>query len=64
MAEKLVATIKRWQGLHSDDKPLVSATSTVPEGATFHAIDTGEKWIHFNGMWERDGNEELETQIM
>lgn len=50
MAEKLIATIKRWHGLSTDDKPLAD----VPEGSTFHDVDTGEQWIFYDGTWERD----------
>lgn len=46
----MVATIKRWQGLTTDDKP----SSDVPEGSTFHCIDTGEQYIYHQDMWEKD----------
>lgn len=50
MAVSFVATIKRWQGLSTDDKPLTD----VPEGSTYHSVDTGEKWVFHQGMWEPD----------
>jgi len=50
MTVKLETKIFRWTGLSSDVKP----SSGVPEGSTFHAIDTGEEYIYHNGMWEND----------
>lgn len=50
MAVKMVSTIKRWQGLSTDTKP----SSDVPEGSTYHAVDTGEEYVYFDGTWERD----------
>jgi len=50
MAIKFVATIHRWDGISSDIKP----SSGVPEGSTFHYVDTGEEFIYHNGMWEDD----------
>ena len=49
MAVSFVATIKRWQGLSTDDKP-----TAAPEGSTYHAIDTGEQWVFHQDMWELD----------
>lgn len=49
MAIKLVATIQRFQGLSSDDKP-----EFPPEGSTLHVVDTGEEYVYFDGMWEID----------
>ena len=49
MTVSLVATIQRFNGLSTDDKP-----ESVPEGSTFHAIDTGEMWIYHQDMWEID----------
>jgi hypothetical protein len=42
---------EKYNGLSSDEKP---TPEHRPEGSTFHAIDTGEKYIVHNGMWERD----------
>ena len=50
MAEKLIATIKRWQGLSTDDRP----SSDVPEGSTYHAVDTGAQYVYYDGTWEED----------
>jgi hypothetical protein len=50
MTTKLETTITRWTGVSSDIKP----SSGVPEGSTYHYIDTGEKYIYHNGMWEDD----------
>jgi hypothetical protein len=50
MAEKLIATIKRWQGLSTDDKP----STDVPEGSTYHAIDTGAQYVYHDGTWKED----------
>jgi hypothetical protein len=49
MAIKLETNIKRFNGISSDDKP-----DSPPEGSTFHMVDTGEKYIYHNGMWEED----------
>lgn len=49
MAVRLETVIKRFNGLSSDDKP-----TDVPEGSTFHAIDTGEKFIFHDDLWEDD----------
>ncbi len=46
----LEASIKRWNGAAADDKPTVN----VPEGSTFHCVDTGEHYIYHNGMWSLD----------
>lgn len=46
-----------FQGISSDEKPDNPADVVprrVPEGSTFHAVDTGEQWIYFDGAWERD----------
>jgi hypothetical protein len=38
-----------WHGLSSDEKPF-----EVPEGTTFHVVDTGEVYVFFNDAWEID----------
>lgn len=53
MAVSFIAAIKRWQGLSTDDKPASVATD-IPEGSTFHSVDTGEMWVYHQGMWELD----------
>lgn len=50
MAVKMIATIKRWQGLSTDVMP----SSDVPEGSTFHVIDTGEEYVFYDDGWEKD----------
>lgn len=50
MAVSMIATIKRFSGLSTDSWPLTD----VPEGSTFHVIDTGEEYIFHNGTWELD----------
>jgi len=49
MAIKKIATIQTFQGLSTDDKP-----TSPPEGSTYHAVDTGEQYIFYDGMWELD----------
>ena len=43
-------TTYNWNGYSSDKKPM----SGVPEGSTFHVIDTGKQYIFHNKMWEQD----------
>ena len=50
MATKKVATVQRWQGLSTDAKP----STDVPEGSTFHAVDTGAQYVYYDGTWEED----------
>jgi len=45
----LEATIKRFNGLSTDDRP-----ANPPEGSTYHVVDTGEQEIFHNDMWEID----------
>jgi len=45
----LETTIKRWNCLSTDDFP-----EDAPEGSKIYCIDTGEKYIFSNGMWEED----------
>lgn len=49
MAVKMIATIQRFQGLSTDSKP-----TSPPEGSTYHAIDTGEEYVYYDGTWEQD----------
>ena len=49
MTVRFVATIQRWEGLSTDDKP-----SAEKEGSVFHEIDTGKKFILQNEAWVRD----------
>lgn len=41
---------QRFQGLSTDDKPLTG----VQDGATFHVIETGERYVFHDGTWEPD----------
>ena len=46
----LETTIQRWNGQDGDQ---VSITD-VKEGSTFHAVDTGRKYIFHDGGWAED----------
>ena len=50
MAVSLVATIQRWEGLSSDIKPF----EDVRAGATFHELDTGDKYKWDGVGWNLD----------
>jgi len=50
MTTKLETTIHKWNGISSDIKP----SSGVQEGSTYKYLDTKEKFIYHNGMWEND----------
>jgi len=54
MATFKIATIATYQGLSSDDKPYSIAGSIIPEGSTFHCVDTGENFVFFNDGWVPD----------
>lgn len=49
MTVTIVTTIQKYQGLSTDEKP-----SSPNEGSTFHAVDTGEQFVFYNGLWEYD----------
>ena len=49
MTIKLETNIQRFNGVSSDAKP-----DSPPEGSTFHNVDTGERFIFHNDMWEDD----------
>lgn len=55
MAVKLVATIKRWQGLSADVKP----STDIPVGSTFDELDTGKKFKWIGYTWIEDLSEVL-----
>ena len=57
MTVKMVATINRWEGLSTDDKP----SSGVRVGSTFKEVDTGKKFIYHNADWKEDISEPLST---
>ena len=46
----LETSIQKWNGQSGD---MVSIT-TAPEGSTFHAVDTGAKYIYHNDGWVED----------
>lgn len=46
----LETTIKRFNGQDGDQMTI----SDVPEGSTFHAVDTGKKYIYHDGGWAED----------
>ena len=50
MAVKLETNIQRFNGQSGD---MVTITD-APEGSTFHAVDTGERYIFHNGGWAED----------
>jgi hypothetical protein len=50
MTVKMIATIKHLQCLSTDEFPLTD----VPEGSTMHVVDTGEEYVFFDGVWEKD----------
>jgi len=46
----LEATIQRWNGQEGDQVTIADAK----EGSTFHAVDTGAKYIFHDGGWVED----------
>jgi hypothetical protein len=48
----LEATIKRYNGQDGDQVSILEADA--PEGSTFHAVDTGKKYIFHDGGWAED----------
>lgn len=51
MAYQLETTIQRWNGTDGEH---LTITGTIKEGSTFHAVDTGRKYIYHNGGWVED----------
>jgi hypothetical protein len=45
----LIVTIQRFQGLSTDIKPEAPA-----EGSTYNCVDTGERYVYYDGTWEED----------
>ena len=41
-------------GYSSDVKPTTWEGRNLPNGTTFTELDTGAKFIFFNGAWEKD----------
>ena len=50
MTVEMVATIKNFQGLSTDEMP----TTDVPTGSTFHCLDTGDEFIRYVDGWVLD----------
>lgn len=55
MAVSLIATIQRWKGLSTDDKP----RENVSAGSTFDEMDTGRKFVWSMGSWKEDLSSDL-----
>jgi hypothetical protein len=47
---QMQSPVFHWNGHSSDVRPISGTT----EGSTFHFVDTGERSIFHNGMWEED----------
>jgi hypothetical protein len=55
MAATKIGATATYQGLSTDDKPAsVVGGFTIPEGSTFHCVDTGEEYVLFNDVWVLD----------
>jgi hypothetical protein len=50
----LETTIQRWNGQEGDQVTI----SDAKEGSTFHAVDTGAKYIYHNDGWVEDLREQ------
>ena len=46
----LETTIQRWNGQDGDQVTITDAR----EGSTFHAVDTGRKYVFHDGGWVED----------
>lgn len=46
-----IGTIKRWQGPEGEQ---LLITEDVPEGSTYHALDTGAHYVFHDGGWVED----------
>lgn len=45
---------QEFTGISSDPKPDIGDISKYPDGSTLHFVDTGEKFVYHDGMWEDD----------
>jgi len=45
---------QNFTGISSDQKPLPADISKNPNGSRLHFVDTGERFIYHDGMWEDD----------
>lgn len=50
MTVMLETTIQRWNGQDGDQVSIIGP----PEGSTFHAVDTGKKYVYHDGGWAED----------
>lgn len=50
MTAILETHIQKWNGQDGDQVTITEA----PEGSTFHAVDTGRKYIYHNDGWAED----------
>lgn len=50
MAYQLETTIQRWNGPDGDHLEITDAR----EGSTYHAVDTGRKYVFHDGGWVED----------
>jgi len=52
MTINMIGVIKHYNGQSGEQND--SSLADVSEGSTFHAVDTGEKFIFHNGGWAED----------
>ncbi len=50
MSVCLITTIQNWSGQDGDQVTITDAK----EGSTFHAVDSGRKYIFHDGGWAED----------
>lgn len=50
MTVRLITTIQRWNGQDGEQVTITDA----PEDSTFHAVDTGKKYVFHDGGWAED----------
>lgn len=50
MTAILETNIQKWNGQDGDQVTITNAK----EGSTFHAVDTGKKYIYHDGGWAED----------
>lgn len=46
----LITSIQKWNGQDGDQVTITD----VREGSTFHAVDTGRKYVFHDGGWAED----------
>lgn len=52
---------QRFMCTSSEDKPL---GDMIQDGATLHIVDTGERYVYYEGMWETDLRNDPVAQVM